>query len=353
MNYWQSIIGLWVISTLFYSHDAYGKSFNINSSYGIVTLKNSKVELKVALNIGGRVVSFKRIGGENILLFSPPSDSSNDTKIPLPSATEYFPMYNGHITWVGPQKEWWSQQSVNQERLKRQATWPPDPYLCIGRYKIVKQTSVLLVIEGPASPVSGLKLTKSYKLNNDGSVDIAVTADNISKRVLFWDIWSNTRMSQNSKVFVPVTKKDNKFVLKVNFETKDPENEESLKFEVIDNFFTFSSNINRGEKTAVAKAYIDSVSGEIFAFNGNNLFIKQTKYPKEGKIHPDQAFIEIYQKITPSGKNGILELEFHGAYRKIKLGETIEFNEKWQLLPYNGKNTVDEHIKYLKSEGCR
>jgi uncharacterized protein DUF4380 len=322
-------------------------SSSTSSPYGIVTLKNSKVELKIALNIGGRVTSFRRSGAQNILLFSPPV---NDSKIPFPSPTGYFPMYNGHITWVGPQKEWWSQQSVNKERLQRKAPWPPDPYLCVGRYKIVKQTPVLLIIRGPSNPVSGLTLTKSYELQEDGSVDLTVSAENTSGRVLFWDIWSNTRMSQNAKVFVPLAEIDNKFVLKIHFDTKDLGKEQALKFDVIDGLFTFVPTHNKTGVAEVAKAYIDSFSGKIFAFNGKNLFIKQTKYPGNGRIHPDQAFIEIYQRVTPSGEEGILELEFHSAYTEIKQGEKIEFKESWKLLPYNGKDTAEEQINYLKRE---
>lgn len=307
-----------------------------NEGLGIETLRNGGMELKIALNLGGRVVSFKRRNGENILLFKSPLRNGKGV-VPKPSHNGYFPMCAGHVIWVGPQKKWWTQQSVNKERARRKAIWPPDPYLCVGEYKILNRSSERMVIQGPPSPVSGLQLTKTYELKNDGKAILSVSAKNISSRVLQWDIWSNTRLPGTAKPFVPLKKYKGRFVLKVSFETKDPESERQLPVKVANNLFSFNPSPDKNNFIQVAKAYIDSKSGVIAAISGDQLFIKRTRYVDAGSIAPDQGGIEIYQKIDPKGGEGILELEFHGPYRTLNPGEIMEFTETWWLIPYHGE----------------
>ena len=116
-------------------------------------------------------------------------------------------------------------------------------------------------------------------------------------------------------------------------------------------FFDPSSGIPPGKTQLAAKAFLDPAQGWIAGFNAGACLLKQAAITPKDKVHPSQAFVEIYVSLMPTPNPGLLEMEFHGEYRTLQPKETLAFEETWKILPYAGPDTADGHIAFLKAQG--
>lgn len=294
-----------------------------SSEKNLIILRNDKAVLGVWSQAGGRVVLYRAVGGENILL----ADSKHWAKshaIPEPTPQSGFTPYNGHIIWVGPQKDWWTQQTINEKRRKRKAVWPPDPYLVLAPYKVAKRTADSLELIGPESPVSGVQLTKMYELNADGSVLLTTSMKNMREEAVSWDIWSNTRLPGAQYAFVPISTKDQRFRV-----------HGALPLQTLDGFafFRCTDRLPKGKRSLSAKLFVQPRQGVLASFGRKYCFIKRSTIVSSKNIHPDHAFAEIFQCVDREPSKSLLELEFHSAHKTLKPGESMRMEETWQLLP--------------------
>lgn len=292
----------------------------------VIYLTNSNLKIGILNEVGGRMVYFGTSEGINFLK----SDSSQwhepDSVRIIPSAYSDFKAYNGMITWIGPQSEWWKHQNLNQERLNSRAVWPPDPYLTYGKYQIIQKTDALLKIEGPPSPVSGLQLTKEYSIS-ENKLQITVTAKNISDTIVSWDLWTNARFDSNTRYMVPTSEKG---ILRIDA------NETSEKEKMDDTcetgvFYFVPKEFSAGKKQLYAKAFIYPEVGNMLAIKDKYILkISFEKIPII-QIHPEQALIEVFHSISSNGGDDLLELEHHSAYTTLKPGESFRLSETWSL----------------------
>ncbi len=65
------------------------------------------------------------------------------------------------------------------------------------------------------------------------------------------------------------------------------------------------------------------------------------------RIHPDQGFIEIYQRVSRDGSSDLLELEHHSAYAEMQVGESIEMSETWYIYDYPGAKSISAYLAYF------
>ncbi len=317
-----------------------------NPRSSLLLLENDRIAVGILPAVGAHVVMFRTKDGGNLL--------NSDARLwtaPLPNVTAEPPPflpYNGHIYWLGPQKGWWQQQDLNADRRDRKATWPPDPYLTLGKYEILEQTKESVKLRSPQSPVSGIQMTKEISLK-DGKVFLKVTAVNIRNKDVSWGIWSNTRLPGNASVYVPVGKEGG--VLRVEFTAWNPEKERILPYEITDGFLHFDIPSVAADKEHVftSKTFIYPSEPLIAAFSNGYLFIKRSSLIPKNTIHPDQSFVEIY-KLTGNLKDTLTELEMQGAYAALKPGESMSFEEDWELIPCGDLSGTAERIKFLKEK---
>jgi uncharacterized protein DUF4380 len=285
----------------------------------LLLLANTEIVVGVLPRIGGRVVLLRRPGGVNALLSNPARWSDE----PTPAAGAEFVPYNGHITWVGPQSGWWTDQDVNPARRDAAAPWPPDPWLIYAPFRVEAQTPTTVRLVGPDSPVCGLRLTKEVELADSGVVTLRVAAQNIRQRPVTWDIWTNTRLPGDCPAFVPVEPSGDWRV-----EPADA----ALLHRIGDGGFTFDVQAaSQGDTNATAKAFIHPARGEICAASPGGRFVKRAPIVPQADIHPEQAFIEVYQDVDSAGGPGLLELEMHSALQTLAPGESMRFEETWEL----------------------
>ena len=303
----------------------------------LILLKNAHAVVGVLPHAGGRVVLYRLVDGANVLHSDPAKWTEAPESAPSPEA--FYQFYNGHTCWVSPQSQWWTQQDVNTARRDAKAVWPPDPYLELSPCRIIKQTKTELRIELPKSPICGLTLIKSVRLNDDGSVSLSVKGTNARKSSVAWGLWSNTRLPGTMTCYVPLNL-DTEAATSIRIEG-------NLTGEIRDRFFFFQAK-DVSTKGKYGKAFIQNPTGGMFAFGKNLCFVKSVQPAGSKEVHPSQAPVEIYQNIDPHPNAQLLELENHGEYERLNSGESISIEETWQLLHYAGPADFASHIRFMR-----
>ncbi|MCX2842355.1 DUF4380 domain-containing protein [Microbulbifer thermotolerans] len=319
---------------------AYGHS---DAQPEIYKLQNSKLSYSFTPQIGGRGLAFSAAGEKNLLKVGTAVQEQPNPDI---SPQAGFIPYQGHIIWPGPQADWWKQQEVNPQRRAAGAVWPPDPFTVLNDYELTAVSDKSATIVSPVSPVTGLQLTKEFTLKDDVLLH-RVTAVNRRETPVKWDIWFNTRVSPETRVYVPIAD----FSRDLRLE-KFPEMTTEVKADAEKQrlgLFGFA----RGENIK-AKAFIEPSAGWIAAFTQGQLFVIEFPRQARDSIHPDQGQVELYLEQDPQNPDaGVLELEVHAPYRELAPGESMSATETWRALTYTGKNSVEAHLRALRELGLQ
>lgn len=306
----------------------------------LILLGNSNIEVGIVPDLGGRIVMLRKPGMNNI--FESDTVFWNDPAArPEISVNGKFIAFNGHIVWLGPQSEWWSKQDVNPERKERKAIWPPDPWLTYGLYEVIDQTESGIIMSGPESPVSGVKLTKKLSFDEAGVVTFEVFAENIRTEPVSWGLWMNTRLDGHARCYVPA---DQAGLLRLA-ESEEGRNR-PVPYDFYDGYFTFQSvTLSDSMEKWVQKAFINPTDNFIAGFSDKQMLMISFNPFERDQIHPDQAPVEIYNMV--SAKSSLLELEVHGPYKKLQPGETMHLTETWKLFEYHEEDCSESHINFI------
>lgn len=309
----------------------------------LIILRNNHIEVGVLPEVGGRVVFLRKPGLPNVLK----SDSLlwTDSKAHKPAISPFsgFKPFNGHIVWIGPQKEWWAHQDLNPERREHKSDWPPDPYIIYGHFEITVQNDTLIKMVGPDSPVSGVRLEKEISITQAGIVTFTATLVNSIDKEVSWDIWMNTRLDGFAKCWVPVSEDGILDLMK-----KDTERTEATPYEIDSGFFTYLPSIpGAGHQEQVQEARLNPSAGYMAGFNNGQMLLIRFDKLDQNVIHPNHGQVELYSYVDRSGKDTLLELELHGPYKTLTPGESISLTESWQLFPYDGDNTSEAQLRFI------
>jgi len=308
----------------------------------VIRLENQSVVLEVTPELGGRGLSFSLKDHPNLLKVGEPVHSQPAPEV---SATAGDIGYLGHDVWVGPQQEWWTQQDANHARRDAKANWPPDPYLGFATTKIIEQTPSRLVLDGVDSPVSGVRLRKTFALSTerDDTVEVHAIARNIRDTDIAWDLWFNTRLPSSARVYVPIADAGD-----VRVESFTDTSIGTLLTRIEDGLFSLdSSPVPDGMVARRGKVFAQPAAGWMAAFAGEQLFVIRFPHHARELIHPAQGQIELYLDDQADASKGLLEMEVHAPYHSLKPGEEMQAMERWTVLPYGGPDTREAHVEFL------
>jgi len=311
----------------------------------ILHLNRAGIVVTILTNAGGRVVSLRRQHGVNLLK----SDSLYwDTSFPEPLSdcvNANIPPLNGHIVWLGPQCDWWQQQDLQPQLKSDTAQWPPDPYLIYGENQVLSISPTRVVMAGPASPISGVQLTKEVSITSSGKVRFTVNARNTRQEPVSWDLWLNTRLTGSAFCYIPI-KTDGVRRIESNFVP----GAQTMPWEIADNTFSFLPGPpTNGAELRHAKAYLDPSGSEFYAFTRQDMLTVQFESYSSKQIHATQTMVEIYNRQTKQDADSLLELEYHGPYRTLNPGESMSTAEEWEVRPYHGLARSAAHLKFIRS----
>ena len=316
---------------------------------GLTYIKNGNIRAGILTDVGGRIVSLQRDGGANILESNPALWNEDKTErvtpSPLLTEEEDFKAYNGHEVWVGPQSEWWKQQTLNVEKSHSTLFWPPDPYIIYDRYTVLEKTDHSIVIQGTESPISGVQFTKKIAIDENEKLHFEVTARNVRKEPVKWDLWLITRVNGYSLNFVPVNSAKNVFLT-------DPSHAHQGKapYKIEDGFFSFTAGkMDRNYQECTGKAIISPAKPYMAALVDNNLLVIRFDKQDPAGIHPEQGEVELYSFATPQREASLLELEIHTPYKTLQPGESMSARETWEVYPFPAETTEGEVRRFLQT----
>jgi hypothetical protein len=300
--------------------------FTIAKVNCVEVIENEHIKVVVLVDVGGRMVFLGKPDGDNILYSDSALWNEPQSERVKPDVHSTFKPYNGLITRFGPQTDSWVQQDIAPVKKQNEDMWPPDPYLIYSTFDIVEKSDSSLVIESPESPVSGVKLVKSFCLNGD-NLNIKVDAVNCRYGKVAWDLWSNARFDAYTNFEIPVKHRTD-----VKIQAENSGESEIIDHKIEDGVFTFLPEEPEDDnKRRISKAFIYPEKGEMTVIkHDSRLIIKFDKVQRE-MIHPDQALVEVYNCVSSNGETNLLELEHHSAYKEIAPGEKITLTETWTL----------------------
>ena len=308
----------------------------------VVRLQNQTITLEVTPELGGRGLSFSLNDQPNLLKVG---EAVQAQPSPVASATADDIGYLGHDVWVGPQKAWWTQQDVNPDRREAKANWPPDPFLAFGKTTVIESTPMRLVLEGVESPVSGVRLQKSYALSAEraDTVEVKVSARNIRDTDVSWDLWFNTRTPGTTRVYVPIADREDVRVQSFTDTDIGP-----LLPHIENGLFSFDrSPLPEGMNARRGKAFVQPAAGWMAGFSENQLFVIRFPHHDISRIHPAQGQVELYLDDQRDTQQSLLEMEVHAPYSTLAPGEEMQATEWWTAMPYDGPATHAAHADFL------
>jgi hypothetical protein len=308
----------------------------------LVKITNGTVVLGVLPSLGGRVVLLEAGNGDNILDSDPRYWTA---PFPEPSLETAFAPWNGRIVWAGPQSGFWSQQELAPERAGQ--GWPPDPFNEAGRFAVVERSPTRLRLRGEVSPVTGLRLEHDLEITGERTVRMAVTGTNGRDEPVSWDLWANTRVPPEGFPYVPL---DPAEPPRVDVPEPAGTGPGAYPHEVLDGWLTLppGHDPEPSQGRLWAKAFVRPPRGVIAFFHQGQLLLIRAPVVPVDALHPEQAFVEIYRGAAAGEEGDILELEMHGAYEALAPGESMRFEQTFEVLDYEGEDSPAAHLAALR-----
>lgn len=305
-------------------------------------LQGPALQMDVSPRLGGRILHLSLPGAPNLLLDGPAVQAEPDPQVRADG--DNIP-YLGHEVWVGPQSEWWTHQALNPARRKAGAIWPPDPWLAHAPAKVLEQGDARLVVEGAASPVSGVQLTQSFNLAHDRA-ELVVDMRNIRKEPVARDIWFNSRVPPQTRVYVPVAADGSG--VRVRSDTDG--GYDALVSRSDDGLFSLELlPPGEGLLGRRGKVFIQPQAGWIAGFNAGQAFVIHFEKQPLERIHPEQGQVELYLDWRPDpAYPSLMELEVHAPYVALEPGQSTSARQWWIVRRYDGPDRRDAQVAFLR-----
>jgi uncharacterized protein DUF4380 len=303
-------------------------------------LSSPTLTVGVVPGLGARIVELRAAGGENLLDADPrfwaEPFAAADLRTP-------FAPWNGHTYWVGPQSAWWTQQDLDPERRSAKANWPPDPFHETARYEVRERTPFRVRLEGPPSPITGLRRQLEVELAAPRRVRLRVTATNVRTSAVAWSFYSNTRVRPDGWAYVRLAPDG---VQRIDSPPHGP-----YPHRLARGFFVSPPGGKPGPGGAprTADVFLRPTEGQIAYFRSHQLLLKRTETFPEARLHPEETFVELYRSSGGRGQAELLELELHGPYQTLAPGQTMSFDETWEVLDYPGPARPGAHLDFLEA----
>ncbi len=314
-------------------------------STDLITLSNGTIEISILPDVGGRLVRASLVGQENILNSDPSQWNESPEKRPTLDPTAPFKAYNGHITWLSPQSEWWTKQDSFPDLKYNRSNWPPDPTLTLAPYWVVGEKTGEIALVSPESPFTKVQLTKIYRIDGN-TVTLTTMARNIGNDTVSWGLWHNTRMNGWDAVFVQA---DSTELIKTEYMNQGGTRKPELQY--TKGYFTYNTVLPEAPETVYkSKSFFTAETPLIAGYHQNQWLIIRSEPLDPALVHPEQGRIEIYLENSVNPTSDLQELEMHFAYRKIAPQAFIEAAETWEILPGSGLTDKKELLEELREK---
>ena len=201
-------------------------------------------------------------------------------------------------------------------------------------------------MRGPPSPISGVSLDHRYALpaGKPGTLETTATMRNIRTTPMRWDLWFNSRVPADTRVFVPVASEGD-----VRLRHDADAGFDGLSGVTAGGFFTLDLVAPAaGKQGRRGKVFIQPSAGWIAGFRAGQAFVIEFPLQPRERIHPEHGQVELYLQWTPGDDAGsLLEMEVHGAYATLAPGAEVAGKEIWIVRRYDGPDRRDAQLVFL------
>jgi len=275
--------------------------------------------------------------------------------------------YLGHQVWLGPQSQGWAHQDANPLRRAANAPWPPDPWLSYAATEVVAQAANRIELRGPPSSISGVRIEHRYAMpaDNPGMLETTATMRNIRTTPMRWDLWFNSRVPADTRVFVPVASEGDvrlRHDADARFDGLSGATEgdvrlrhdadarfDGLSGATEGGFFTLDlAAPAAGKQGRRGKAFIQPRAGWMAGFRAGQAFVIRFDLQPRERIHHEHGQVELYLQWTPGDDVGsLLEMEVHGPYTTLAPNAEAQAKETWTVRRYDGPDRRDAQLAFV------
>jgi hypothetical protein len=274
-------------------------------------LSDGKTEAIVVPSLG-RLMSFKRIGGENWLW---------ENRAAAKTPGEHWKNWGGDKTWLAPQKRW--------KEFGSKTGWPPPREWDGEPFQSQILSGGKLKIWGPVSPATGLRISRVFYHDEDGDFVVEQTVSKVQGAPVEASIWSVAQVASAdlSAVFLPRAENS---VYENGFRWLD----KKPGAEIIPAPRPLSPNLLQvAPANAAYKIGTDAPRAAIAAVRGSDVLVLKTErgngnYP-DGETPGSGLPVEFFN--SGDAKNGYVELELLSPLLQLKNDERQTQVVRWSL----------------------
>ena len=228
----------------------------------------------------------------------------------------------GCTVWTAPQADW---------------GWPPPVALDSERYELVEQSNSTLTLKSVRKNGYPWQLEKSFYLDDQGlrMTYILANVSNQSQKAALWEV------SRHSGAPVIFSKPQNTDQL-------TREHGSVLKFGEALAHYQYAPRLGDSSH----KLFVHGASTWLAQLFENGMLVKEFPVLDSKAAAPGEAGLEIYgHGYEHEPYEGYIELEQQGAYQSVDVGESIEYETHWKLVPVD-PSPMSELLKMLSQNGA-
>lgn len=316
---------------------------NVDADSSRLRLAGAGLVVEVSPRLGGRMLHLSLPGAPNLLKVGDAVAAQPDPRVDAEAGDIG---YLGHQVWLGPQSHWWLHQQANPARRDAQAAWPPDPWLSYAATEVVAQAADRIELRGLPSPVSGVRMTYDYALpaGKRGMLETRAIMRNIRDTPMRWDLWFNSRVAADTRVYVPVASDAD-----VRLRHDVDAGFDGLSGTTESGFFTLDLEAPAtGKQGRRGKVFIQPRAGWMAGFRAGQAFVIRFELQPRERIHPEHGQVELYLNWLPADQAGsLLEMEVHGPYVTLAPDAGASAKETWIVRRYDGPDRRDAQLAFL------
>lgn len=267
-----------------------------------LVMDSGKTEIAITLDVGPRIISLKKKGGENIM-FEDVDDAVNKDVSAIYGLGKKWHIYGGHRIWLSPEHDgtyYPDNDKVEYEKIENGAVFTPPVW---------KGVNVATKL--------------SVKFLNAESLEIKMSVTNLADSVVPLSIWALTVMKCGAKVSIKLNTKDTGYLANRNLSLWSYSSITDSRLQLKDGEIIVESDVSATTPFKLGTFVEDAV---IKYERGDTTFKKSVKGNPQG-VYPD-----FYNNIETYTSNLIHEIETLSEIKNVGFSETLEHTEIWEIV---------------------
>lgn len=292
-----------------------------------VVISNDEAELMVTVDVGPRIISYKRTGGENLFFADTEKiNISDDPSIEKTFGAKVYWFKGGHRMWGTPED--------------MPLTYVPDDVPVDW-----KEENGAVVFTQRPQPIADWQYEMTVRLADKGTdVTVGMKITNLRDEIRETGAWGISQMKKNGTCICVLNKDLSVCPLSDKILVLWPYNKlNDERFYMGENFvalsqspdapvaFKFGTNCTVGQAAYVANT------------EGKDVFIKKFGYTPGVKYPDNGCNFESYSSDV------MLEVETLGEMKKIGKGEFVEHTEQWSICTLDDEEAKDIAAMYAEA----